>query len=27
MMISLAMIPLALTLRKVKLGGRVAMGH
>ena len=27
MLISLAMIPLALTLRKVKLGGRVAMGH
>jgi DHA2 family multidrug resistance protein len=27
MLISLVMIPLALTLRKVKLGGRVAMGH
>jgi DHA2 family multidrug resistance protein len=27
MLISLAMVPLALTLRKVKLGGRVSMGH
>jgi DHA2 family multidrug resistance protein len=27
MLISLAAVPLALTLRKVKLGGPVSMGH